>query len=162
MNDEIKNIKTLVSKNKTNEALMTLHKISKQDREAEITVLTLLAEFNELTVQKNRGTINSNETGIAQSKINVKILNLVDALSNNDKISFHAVYGKKRNVAKQITLLLFALTVLFFLYVGVVLIFFSNSKSDALAISGIGATYGGIICFIALIITLVIRAILNK
>lgn len=163
--NEIEEIKKLVLQNKSDEALMKLHNLSKNNQQLEITILTLLAEFNELRVHKNRGIINSNEVGIKQNKINVKILELINSIELDSKLNlkYNDTKTKSTNIVNSPTIILFVLTILFSsAFLWQLVLAPQEELTEFTFFIGKAGYYGAIICFFGLVLTLVINGVKSR
>ncbi|MEZ4772518.1 MAG: hypothetical protein R3D00_04985 [Bacteroidia bacterium] len=165
MENSVEQIKFLISKSQTKEALTSLFNLIKEsgDQNSEITVLTLLAQQNDLEIINTRGVISNNELDTAQRKLNVQVLELLNHYSANGQLDLSLLNIKKKGIANRVTITLASLTIFF---IGFYIISWQLYPSDV----PIGAffdviiisKYAGIICFVSLIITLSVRAITNR
>ncbi len=158
-------LKKLVSENKTKEALMSLHDVivENDDQSSEITVLTLLAEYNKLEMQNMRGTRSGEELGLANRKLNVQILDLISSYEKNGKIDHGILVRKRKKLSRNITILLAVLSVFFYSFYAIGWeLYPPNKQINAFFMLIVNSQYAGTICLVALVLTLAIRAILNK
>ena len=151
-------IKSYVSNGSTSDALSTLLEASKSNKDVHDTIIMIVSDFNDLTNQKIRGTISSEEATLRFNKINDRILAVLSFFTKEGKVlpKITPIMTGKNNSSINAVKVLTILTLLF----GIICFILSQIKDNHLA-NNI-AFFAGTLSFatfIALLIALVLSSI---
>lgn len=109
MNSPIEEIKKAVAENRTGDALSRLLELTQSNKQLHDAIHIVLAEFNDLTSQRLKGTIDNSEATRRLNVVHDKILVALGAFDSQGKVLPGSVVGKKSSavsVLGKLTLLL--------------------------------------------------------
>jgi hypothetical protein len=168
MDENVLEVKLLVSNGQVEEALQLLLELVKGDKESEVTALLLLAEHSEIAIQANRGTITQEDLRKRKTVLNENILKAANQLLSGERrlINLPNVYERGKSPKKGSFRFLIVLNIIILSTFFSTSIYLatsnptSSSKSVAiLALIYIATMYGSIIVFSALVISLLINTL---
>lgn len=162
MNSPIEAIKQAVAENRTSDALSRLLELTQSNKQLHDAIHIVLAEFNDLTSQRLKGTIDNSEATRRLNVIHDKILVALGAFDSQGRVLPGSMMGKKTSAAG----LLGRITV--YLWGGAALlaiilptfhwIFFGFEGSGKVANIGIFPFLLGLVTFIGYVLAMVVSA----
>ncbi|MBX2889839.1 MAG: hypothetical protein KF734_02815 [Saprospiraceae bacterium] len=99
MNSPIEEIKKAVAENRTGDALSRLLELSQNNKQLHDAIHIVLAEFNDLTSQRLKGTIDNSEATRRLNVIHDKILVALGAFDSEGRVLPGSMMGKKTSAA---------------------------------------------------------------
>ncbi len=157
-------IKNLVSESRTSDALALLLEASQPNKQVHDAIHIVLGEFNDLTSQRLRGTIDNSEATKRLNIIHDKILIAVNSFDSEGKplpSSVVAGSGQTTKFLLKLGLLLFGIALLM---IGAAFILNEKSK-DAAMIVGIAGYYlvmGGLLVLGGWLLSLFVNALKGR
>lgn len=155
-------IKKLVSESETSDALALLLELSKPNRQVHDAIHIVLGEFNELSSQRLRGTIDNGEATKRLNIIHDKILFALNSFDSEGKpLPSSVVAGSGRTTKFLLKLGLFLLVVAL-LMAGIAYVYQDNKEIVFLAIAAYFIGTGGLIVLGVWLLALLVNALKGK
>jgi len=149
----IQEIKSFVAENRTSDALSRLRELSQSNKQVHDAVHIVLAEFNDLTSQRLKGTIDNSEATRRLNIIHDKVLIALGAFDGQGRVLRGAILRNAKSSSSNAIIVLSLFSIFF------AIIFFRDTEGGDVQVMSLIL---GFCSFIGLLLVVIISAFKSK